>query len=86
MHRGADPRLPTPEHVSSMYVEGKMSELRIAGITVEDPEKFHEYLAETRKVAAPYGAELFGGAVESGHYLAEEAPDEVLARFRDFFG
>ncbi len=30
--------------------------------------------------------EVTGGSVASGHYLAEEAPDEVLARFRDFFG
>lgn len=28
---------------------------------------------------------VFGGAVESGHYLAEEAPTEVLARFSEFF-
>ncbi len=27
-----------------------------------------------------------GGPVASGHYLAEEAPGEVLAAFRDFFG
>ena len=27
-----------------------------------------------------------GGAVNSGHYLAEEAPGEVLERFLDFFG
>ena len=26
-----------------------------------------------------------GGSVPSGHYLAEEAPDEVLARFEAFF-
>lgn len=27
-----------------------------------------------------------GGPVDSGHYLAEEAPDEIAARFRNFFG
>jgi haloacetate dehalogenase len=27
-----------------------------------------------------------GGAIASGHYLAEEAPGEVLERFRQFFG
>jgi haloacetate dehalogenase len=27
-----------------------------------------------------------GGAVASGHYLAEEAPGEVLEHFRHFFG
>ena len=30
-------------------------------------------------------ADLTGGALLSGHYLAEEAPDAVVARFRDFF-
>jgi haloacetate dehalogenase len=30
-------------------------------------------------------ADLSGGAVAAGHYLAEEAPDAVIARFRDFF-
>jgi haloacetate dehalogenase len=30
--------------------------------------------------------ELTGGPVDSGHYLAEEAPGEVLVRFGTFFG
>ena len=30
-------------------------------------------------------AEVTGGPVEAGHYLAEEAPDEVLAAFDRFF-
>jgi len=30
-------------------------------------------------------ADLTGGALLSGHYLAEEAPDAVVARFQDFF-
>jgi haloacetate dehalogenase len=30
-------------------------------------------------------AEVTGGAVDSGHYLAEEAPQEVLARLTAFF-
>ena len=30
-------------------------------------------------------ADLSGGALASGHYLAEEAPEAVVARFRDFF-
>jgi haloacetate dehalogenase len=30
--------------------------------------------------------DLTGGPVASGHYLAEEAPDEVIGRFRAFFG
>ena len=29
-------------------------------------------------------AEVRGGPVNSGHYLAEEAPDEVLPWLRDF--
>ncbi len=35
-----------------------MAALMIATVTVENPEKFQEYFAETQKVAAPYGAEL----------------------------
>jgi len=31
-------------------------------------------------------AEVAGGAVDSGHYLAEEQPAEVLAHFEAFFG
>ena len=31
-------------------------------------------------------AEVTGGPVDSGHYLAEEAPAEVLERFAVFFG
>ena len=30
-------------------------------------------------------AEVTGGPVQSGHYLAEEAPGEVLAAFEGFF-
>lgn len=30
--------------------------------------------------------DVSGGPVASGHYLAEEAPDEVSARFLDFYG
>jgi haloacetate dehalogenase len=33
-----------------------------------------------------HSGDLTGGPVASGHYLAEEAPDEVIARFRAFFG
>lgn len=35
-----------------------MSALMIATITVKDMEKFQTYLAETQKVAAPFGAKL----------------------------
>jgi haloacetate dehalogenase len=31
-----------------------------------------------------YAADVTGGAVASGHYLAEEAPDEVLAHLDRF--
>jgi haloacetate dehalogenase len=30
--------------------------------------------------------QVTGGAVDSGHYLAEEAPGAVVERFREFFG
>ena len=30
-------------------------------------------------------SEVSGGSINSGHYLAEEAPDEVLNRFLEFF-
>ena len=30
-------------------------------------------------------ADVTGGPVASGHYLAEEAPEEVLAHLHDFF-
>jgi len=30
-------------------------------------------------------AEITAGAIAAGHYLAEEAPGEVVTRFRDFF-
>ena len=30
-------------------------------------------------------AEVTGGPVQSGHYLPEEAPEEVLAAFETFF-
>jgi haloacetate dehalogenase len=31
-------------------------------------------------------AEVTGAAMPSGHYIAEEAPDEVLSAFQAFFG
>ena len=31
-------------------------------------------------------ADVTGGAVDSGHYLAEEAPQAVIERFLAFFG
>ena len=45
-------------------------------------EKWYEPLDIWRQYCA---AEVSGGAVSSGHYLAEEAPGEVLERFFGFF-
>ena len=45
--------------------------------------RWYEPLAIWRQYCA---ADVSGGEVNSGHYLAEEAPAEVLAHFRSFFG
>jgi haloacetate dehalogenase len=45
--------------------------------------RWYDPLAIWREYCA---AEVSGGEVSSGHYLAEEAPAEVLAHFREFFG
>ena len=45
--------------------------------------KWYEPLTIWRQYCA---ADLTGGPVNSGHYLAEEAPEEVLAAFARFFG
>ena len=45
-------------------------------------DKWYDPLAIWRDYC---GADLCGGAVAAGHYLAEEAPDAVIARFREFF-
>ena len=45
--------------------------------------KWYEPLAIWRQYCA---AEVIGGEVNSGHYLAEEAPGEVVANFERFFG
>ena len=44
---------------------------------------WYDALAIWRQYCA---AEVQGGPVSSGHYLPEEAPDEVLERFERFFG
>lgn len=44
-------------------------------------EAWYDALAVWRRYCA---GEVTGGAVESGHYLAEEAPDDVLARLQPF--
>ena len=45
-------------------------------------EQWYDALAVWRMYCA---TETGGGGVNSGHYLAEEAPDEVIARFEPFF-
>ncbi|HEY7551048.1 MAG TPA: alpha/beta hydrolase [Hyphomicrobiaceae bacterium] len=45
--------------------------------------RWYDPLAIWRRYCA---AEVTGGPVDSGHYLAEEAPGEVLERFEAFFG
>jgi haloacetate dehalogenase len=45
--------------------------------------RWYDPLALWRQYAA---GEVTGGPVNSGHYLAEEAPGEVLERFGEFFG
>ena len=60
-----------------------MSALMIAKITVKDPEKFQEYIAKTREVAATYGAELlYRGKADM--VLAGESKDHdftIIVRF-----
>ena len=67
-------------------------ESRAAGIKVQCPllalwgrkgriEAWYDALAIWRDHAA---GPVTGGAVDSGHYLAEEAPDEVLTHLDDF--
>jgi len=66
---------------------------RAAGVKVQCPllvlwgskgkiGKWYDPLAIWRQYGA---AEVTGGSVDSGHYLAEEAPVEVLEKFRMFF-
>jgi haloacetate dehalogenase len=45
--------------------------------------KWYDPLAIWRQYCS---AEVTGGPVDSGHYLAEEAPGEVLEKFEAFFG
>jgi haloacetate dehalogenase len=67
-------------------------ESRAAGVKVQCPmlalwgakgsiPKWYDALAIWRQYAA---GPVSGGAVNSGHYLAEEAPDEVLAALENF--
>jgi haloacetate dehalogenase len=67
---------------------------RAAGVKVQCPllvlwgakgkiGRWYDALAIWRRYCT---AEVTGGPVNSGHYLAEEAPGEVLERFAAFFG
>ena len=44
-------------------------------------EAWYDALAIWKRYCA---GEVTGGALDSGHYLAEEAPDELLARLQPF--
>ena len=59
-----------------------MSALMIARITVKDPEKFQQYLAASKKTAAPYGAELLLRAKASKTLNGDDDHTlTVIARF-----
>ncbi len=45
--------------------------------------RWYDPLAIWRQYCA---ADVTGGAIDSGHYLAEEAPQATIAQFRAFFG
>lgn len=47
-----------------------------------DPDKRYDVLAIWRD----WAGDAHGRALDCGHYLAEEAPDETYAALRDFFG
>ncbi|KAH8173973.1 alpha/beta hydrolase fold domain-containing protein [Sarocladium implicatum] len=47
-------------------------------------EKCFDALAEWRAVSDP-GVDVDGQAVESGHYIPEQVPDDVVANIRQFF-
>jgi len=54
-----------------------MSALMIATITVKDPGKFQDYIAKTKEISAPLGAELlYRGRVD--RVLTGEAADHGL--------
>lgn len=60
-----------------------MTALMIANITVKDPAIFKDYMAETQRVAAPYGAEMVSRS-QIRRPLAGAAPDHqltVIVRF-----
>ena len=46
-----------------------------------EPDKWYDVLAVWRE----WADEIQGGALDCGHYLAEELPDETHAALRDFF-
>ena len=60
-----------------------MSAYMIATITVKDLAKFQSYLAETQKVAAPYGAKLvFRGKTERA--LTDDTADHGIVVIVEF--
>jgi haloacetate dehalogenase len=48
-------------------------------------EKCFDAVKEWKDVVAEAGIPIDGHSVDCGHYIAEEAPDEVVKEIRDFF-
>jgi haloacetate dehalogenase len=46
-----------------------------------EPDKWYDVLA----IWGDWADDVHGRALDCGHYLAEEAPDETYAALRDFF-
>ena len=66
---------------------------RLDGIKIQCPlltlwgrrGKLHEWYDPLKIWEGYCNGTVTGSAVNSGHYLAEEAPGEVLEQFRNFF-
>lgn len=60
-----------------------MSAIMISTFNVKNPEKFQAYMAETRRVAGPHGAEMvFSGTLNRALDSAGDAPERaVVVRF-----
>lgn len=67
---------------------------RAAGVKVECPMlvlwggkgKIGQWYAPLEIWRGYCAAEVTGGPIDSGHYLAEEQPEQVLQHFAAFFG
>lgn len=60
-----------------------MTAIMISTFTIKSPEKFKAYMAETRRVASPYGAEmLFRGALDRALAGVGKGPEmAVVVKF-----